>query len=41
MKLIELVKPNMPQNGDAIFGMPIAPIDRLKTFSDKQFEEMM
>jgi len=41
MKLVQLDKQTKPQNADIIFGLPIAPIDRLKTFSDKEFEEMI
>jgi hypothetical protein len=41
MDINKLIVPSGPENGDIIFGMNIAPIDRLKTFSDKQFEEMV
>lgn len=41
MEIKSLIVPSIPKNGDIIFGMNIEPIDRLKTFSDKQFEEMV
>lgn len=41
MKVADLSLPIGPENGDVIFGTSIAPIDRLKIFSDKQFEEMV
>lgn len=41
MEFKNLVVPKGPKSGDAVFGINIAPIDRLKTFSDTQFEEIV
>ncbi|EOA3413330.1 TPA: restriction endonuclease [Enterococcus faecium] len=38
-KLIE--EPNIPEYTDINFGMPIAPIDRLKIMNDVEFEELV
>lgn len=41
MKLIHLDKPQKSKGSDIIFGAPIPPLSRLKTFSDVEFEEMV
>lgn len=41
MELIGLEKPQKPIDGNTIFGTPIPPIERLKLFSDSQFEDMI
>lgn len=33
--------PQKPDNYDILFGLPIPPIDRLRTFSADQFEDMI
>jgi hypothetical protein len=33
--------PKIPDNYDILFGLPIPPIDRLRTFSADQFEDMI
>lgn len=43
-ELLELSEPQSPKglsNADLVVGLPIPPLDRLKTFSDAQFEEMV
>lgn len=37
----KILEPAIPATGNTSFGVPIAPIDRLKIVSDKEFEEII
>lgn len=41
MEVTDLIMPMGPENGNAVFGTSVAPLDKLKILSDKAFEEMV